>query len=81
MQSAVLAPEGIDSLITASEAAGLCGVAEVSVRNWANRGYVGRDGTRCTLPISGKDRRGRNLYRLLDVAKAERATRERARRN
>jgi hypothetical protein len=80
MQTAVLAPEGVDSLVLASEAAGLCGVAEVTIRRWAHRGYVDRTGTRQTLLVSGKDTRGRNLYRLLDIAKAERATRERARR-
>ncbi|MBM4487437.1 MerR family transcriptional regulator [Rhodococcus hoagii] len=67
----VLTPEGIDSLITANEAASLCGVAAATIRTWAGRG---------TIEAQGMDHRGRKLYRLLDVAKAERATRERARR-
>lgn len=69
--TAVLTPEGIDSLITANEAATLCGVSATTIRVWATRG---------TITAAGMDPRGRKLYRLLDVAKAERATRERARR-
>lgn len=79
-QGAVLTADGVDSLITAGEAAGLCGVRAVTIRNWANRGYLDRAGTRVMLPVSGRDRQGRNLYRVLDVAKAEHATRSRARR-
>lgn len=71
MASAVLTPEGIDSLITANEAATLCGVAASTIRVWANRK---------TIEARGVDEQGRKLYRLLDVAKAERATRQRARR-
>lgn len=69
--AAVLTPEGVDSLITASEAATLCGVSAATIYVWAHRG---------TLTPAGIDERGRKLYRLLDVAKAERATRDRARR-
>lgn len=69
--SKVLAPEGIDSLITASEASTLCGVALCTISAWTARGK---------LTPAGLDHRGRKLYRLLDVAKAERATRKRARR-
>jgi len=69
--TSVLTLEGIDSLIAANEAAGLCGVAAATIRTWAGRG---------TITAEGSDHRGRKLYRLLDVAKAERATRERARR-
>lgn len=79
--TAALAPDGVDALITAAEAATHAQVSHVSIRNWANRGYRGLDGQWHHLPVSGKDRQGRNLYRLLDVAKAERATRERARRS
>lgn len=69
--SAILIPEGIEDLITVNEAATLCGVSAVTIRSWANRGI---------LSASGIDMRGRKLYRLIDVAKAERATREKARR-
>lgn len=67
----MLTPEGIDSLITASEAATLCGVSTDTIYVWVHRG---------TLSPAGLDERGRKLYRLLDVAKAERATRDKARR-
>lgn len=67
----MLTPEGIDSLVTASEAATLCGVSTSTIYVWVNRG---------NLAPSGKDVQGRKLYRLLDVAKAERSTRDRARR-
>lgn len=71
MASAILTPDGIDSQITAAEAATLCGVTAEAIRKWVQRGL---------LAATGIDTRGRKLYRLLDVAKAERATRDRARR-
>lgn len=70
-RAAVFSPDGIDSLITATEAANLCGVSAEAIRQWASRGI---------LEPTGLDDRGRKLYKLLDVARAERATRERARR-
>lgn len=69
--AAILIPEGIDDLITVTEAASLCGVSAEAIRKWASRGI---------LSPSGMDERGRKLYKVIDVAKAERATRERARR-
>lgn len=69
--AAVLTPEGIDSLITSTEAATLCGVSAATIRKWVQRG---------NLEPSGLDINGRKLFRLLDVAKAERATRSNARR-
>lgn len=69
--SAIMIPEGIEDLITVNEAASLCGVSAEAVRKWASRGL---------LAASGMDARGRKLYKLIDVAKAERATREKARR-
>lgn len=69
--AAILIPEGIDDLITANEAASLCGVSAEAIRKWASRGI---------LSASGMDQRGRKLYKLIDVAKAERATRDKARR-
>lgn len=69
--SAVLTPEGIDSQVTATEAAALCGVALCTITKWAREGRI--------EPV-GLSVQGRKLYRLLDIALAERATRERARR-
>ena len=77
--TAVLAPHGAESLVTAEEAANICGVRSVTVRQWASRGYGPAKGRAKLEPI-GRDERGRNLYRLLDVAKAEHATRCLARR-
>lgn len=78
--AAVLAPEGADSLITADEAAMLCGVTATTVRSWANRGYRTRGGARQKLEVSGRDEQGRNLYLARDVVKAEYATSRRSRR-
>lgn len=69
--AAIMIPESIEDLITVNQAATLCGVSAVTIRSWAARG---------TLAASGMDERGRKLYRLIDVAKAERATRDKARR-
>ncbi|RVW06241.1 hypothetical protein [Rhodococcus spongiicola] len=69
--TAILTPEGINSLITATEASTLCGVALCTITKWVREQK---------LSPAGLDERGRKLYRLLDVAKAERATREKARR-
>lgn len=69
--AAVTTPDGINALITAAEAATLCGVAESTIYVWVHRG---------TIKPSGLDERNRKLYRLIDIAKAEQATRRRARR-
>lgn len=70
--TAVLTPEGINSQITATEAAALCGVALCTITKWVREERI--------QPV-GLNAQGRKLYRLLDVAKAEHATRERARRS
>ena len=67
----VIAPDGLHSLVTASEAAGLIGVGVSTICMWRTRGKI---------KPAGLDEKGRPLYRLLDIAKAERATREKARR-
>jgi len=61
-------PETVDvnARLTASQAAAYAGVTVQAIINWRNRGHLKR----------GDD----GLYRLLDVAKAEHATRRRARR-
>lgn len=58
----------LQALLTTTEAAEHAGVASGTIRSWAARGY---------LAAAGRDGQGRPLYRLLDIAKAERATRER----
>ena len=79
-------PEGADSvpdldlnaLLTAKEAAGYARVSIPVICKWRERGH---------LPVATdaggneiRDERGRPRYRLLDVAKAENATRQRAER-
>jgi hypothetical protein len=59
--------DGIESLITATQAAELCGVTTQCISNWVARGI---------LTQAGLDERGRKVYKLIDVAKAERATRD-----
>lgn len=58
------------SLITASEAAQYAQVSVKTIISWRQRGH---------LAVAGY-KHGRPAYRLLDVAKAEHATRQRARR-
>lgn len=57
--------------VTTAEAAALAGVRPVTIRTWRLRGH---------LAPASYDGKGRPRYRALDVAKAEAATRERARR-
>lgn len=61
----------INALLTATQAAGYAGVTPQAIVNWRRRGH---------LKAAGRDDSGRPLYRLLDLAKAEHATRKRARR-
>lgn len=69
---------GPGGFITTEQAAALCGVEPVTVRNWVLRGYTGRDGQRYKLPAHRFKRR---IYLdPVEVAKAERATAKRARR-
>lgn len=58
-----------DILLTGPEAAALCNVAAATVRSWRRRGL---------LQVVGLDESGHPLYRQLDVARAEAATRRRA---
>jgi DNA-binding transcriptional MerR regulator len=59
----------MDELLTGPQAAELCGVDPSTIRQWKRRGM---------LQPAGLDERNRPLYRQLDVARAERATRNRA---
>ena len=65
----------VNALLTAKEAAGYTGKSIAAICKWRERGY---------LPVATdakgqeiRDDRGRPRYRLLDVAKAENATRQR----
>lgn len=58
-------------LLTATEAAAMCGVKPTTIRQWV---YLGR----LTHVHLGDGDRGLKLYHRLDVAKAEKATRARA---
>lgn len=75
-----IAPETLESLISTKDAAYMAGVTLAAISNWRERGYVNALGERVHLVPADYDSRGRPLYRWLDVAKAERATRDRARR-
>ncbi|MFE4651543.1 helix-turn-helix domain-containing protein [Streptomyces sp. NPDC056707] len=57
--------------LTAREAAELTGVSIVTVYSWVRRGH---------LKVGGLDHRGQKLFRHLDVARAEKATRAKAKR-
>lgn len=61
----------LNALLTATQAAGYAGVTRHAIYKWHSRGH---------LEAADHDPAGRPLYRLLDVAKAEHATRRRARR-
>ena len=65
------APVCLEVCLSTVEAAEVVGVTPGAIRKWAYRGH---------LPVGGLDERGRPTYRWIDVVKAERATRVRARR-
>jgi hypothetical protein len=76
-----------DGLIYVDQAAELCGVETVTVRNWINRGYIVTiviDGEKVRerhyLPVAKREN-GLILLDPVDVAKAEYATRKAARRD
>ena len=65
----------VNALLSATEAARYAGKSVNAIVNWRNRGW---------LPVATdadgneiRDKQGRPRYRLLDVAKAEHATRRR----
>lgn len=58
--------------LTTRQAAQVARVSTDVVRQWAARGH---------LPVAERDERGWPRYRLVDVAKAEHATRRHARRS
>lgn len=67
-----------DGLIDVEQAAELCGVKPVTVRAWTQRGY-GPKGARQVLPVAKREN-GRILLSPVEVAKADHATKDRARR-
>lgn len=68
-----------DGLITVEQAAELCGVKPVTIRNWANRGYGSREARR-RLPVAKRED-GLLLLDPVEVAKADHATKGPARRS
>lgn len=62
-----IAPETYESLVTTTEAANLAGVSAATIRSWAHRRI---------LEPAGREANGRPLYRWIDVARAERKTRD-----
>lgn len=56
-------------LLTGPEVAALCRVSAATVRSWVQREQ---------LAVAGIDSRGRNLFRQLDAARCEAATRKKA---
>jgi|HubBroStandDraft_6_1064221.scaffolds.fasta_scaffold1750260_2 hypothetical protein len=65
----------VNALLPAKEAAGYAGVSIAAICQWRKRGH---------LPVATdengdeiRDDRGKPLYRLIDVAKAENATKRR----
>lgn len=61
-----------ETLWTVAQAAEAARVSPNVVHNWRYRGH---------LEIAGRDRKGRPLFRAIDVVNAEKATREKARRS
>ncbi|MGW2501817.1 MerR family transcriptional regulator [Streptomyces sp. NPDC001588] len=66
------------TLWTAQQAADAAGVDVNVVRNWKYRGRLAQARTGRGLPMTNAA--GQPLFRAVDVIRAERATRERARR-
>lgn len=67
-----------DGLITVDQAAELCDVQPVTVRAWTQRGY-GPKGGKVKLPVAKRES-GQLLLNPVEVAKADHATKVRARR-
>ena len=69
-----------DGLVTRAEAALLCGVSPDAITNWVNRGYWSDALHRQVhLPVAKREGRA-PLFDPIELAKAELATRKRARR-
>ena len=68
----------LNALLTAKQAAQYAGVSIPVICKWRERGHLPVATDERGIEI--RDERGRPRYRLLDVAKAENATRQRAER-
>ncbi len=66
-------------MITVKQAAAMCGVTEMTVRNWYNRGWHDEDRNVVKMPVAYRHK-GIVYLDPVEVAKAELATAERARR-
>ena len=64
----MLTPDGLNTLINSTDAATIAGVSAATIRKWKERGII---------QPTGIDERNRPLYRLADIARAERQTRQR----
>lgn len=64
-----LVPESLNDLVSTNDAADACGVGASTIRKWAHLKY---------LAPSGLDEQNRPLYRLIDVLRVARDTRQRA---
>lgn len=62
------APDGLHTLVNTTEAARIAGVTVAAISKWRERGLI---------KPTGLDQDNRPLYRILDIAKAEQATRRR----
>lgn len=70
---------GPGGVITVSQAAALCGVHPKTVRNWIYRGWHDASGDVVRMPVAWRYR-GQLMLDPVEVAKADRATRVKARR-
>lgn len=66
---AIYTPEGVNQLLTTTQAATLFGVTAATIRKWAQLDKI---------QPAGIDRAGRKLYRLIDIARYEKQTRVRS---
>jgi predicted site-specific integrase-resolvase len=65
----MLVTDGLDQKMTAVEASSVFGVSADLIRKWASLGKI---------EAVGMDRRGRKLYKLIDIARYEQQTRRAA---
>lgn len=66
---ALIPMESLDDLATAADASVALGIPAATIRQWAARKH---------LQPSGLDERNRPMYRIIDVLRAARDTRQRA---